>query len=158
MSRYHYDYRKLLGFLKKTGIIYVAAIAAYLPLNIYNGYFNQANLLLNMLKDLVFDGTLYHLWYLPASMLGMLIAWQVVQKLDYSKGLIVAGLLYLIGLFGDSYYGIAVKLPGVKSICDKTAYKLLRSGEIRSFVIGRHYCIPKLNILKYLELVDKSGA
>ena len=96
----------------------MAAIAAYLPLNIYNGYFNQANLLLNMLKDLVFDGTLYHLWYLPASMLGMLIAWQVVQKLDYSKGLIVAGLLYLIGLFGDSYYGIAVKLPGVKSIYD----------------------------------------
>ena len=43
-------------------------------------------------------------------------------------------------------------------ICDKTAYKLLRSGEIRSFVIGRHYCIPKLNILKYLELVDKSSA
>ena len=42
-------------------------------------------------------------------------------------------------------------------ICDKTAYKLLRSGEIRSFVIGRHYCIPKLNILKYLELVDKSS-
>lgn len=29
-------------------------------------------------------------------------------------------------------------------ICDKTAYKLLRSGEIRSFVIGRHYCIPKI--------------
>lgn len=43
-------------------------------------------------------------------------------------------------------------------ICDKTAYKLLRSGEIRSFVIGRRYCIPKLNILKYLELVDKSSA
>ena len=118
LSRYHYDNRKLLGFLKKTGIIYVAAIAVYLPLNIYNGYFNQANLLPNMLKDLVFDGTLYHLWYLPASMLGMLIAWQLVQKLDYSKGLIVAGLLYLIGLFGDSYYGIAVKLPGVKSIYD----------------------------------------
>ena len=118
LSRYHYDNRKLLGFLKKTGIIYVAAIAVYLPLNIYNGYFNQANLLPNMLKDLVFDGTLYHLWYLPASMLGMLIAWQLVQKLDYSKGLIVAGLLYLIGLFGDSYYGIAVKLRGVKSIYD----------------------------------------
>ena len=114
LSRYHYDNRKLLGFLKKTGIIYVAAIAVYLPLNIYNGYFNQANLLPNMLKDLVFDGTLYHLWYLPASMLGMLIAWQLVQKLDYSKGLIVAGLLYLIGLFGDSYYGIAVKLLEVQ--------------------------------------------
>lgn len=63
----------------------MAAIAVYLPLNIYNGYFNQANLLPNMLKDLVFDGTLYHLWYLPASMLGMLIAWQLVQNLTIQR-------------------------------------------------------------------------
>ena len=116
LSRYHYDNKKLFAFLKKTGIVYAAAIVVYLPLNIYNGYFNQSNLLPNMLKDLVFDGTLYHLWYLPASMLGMLIAWLLVQKFDYSKGLIVAGLLYLAGLFGDSYYGIAEKLPIIKNI------------------------------------------
>ena len=43
-------------------------------------------------------------------------------------------------------------------ICDKTAYRLLRSGEIRSFIVGRRYRIPKLNILEYLELIDKSNA
>ena len=43
-------------------------------------------------------------------------------------------------------------------ICDKTAYRLLRSGEIRSFIVGRSYRIPKLNILEYLELIDKSNA
>ena len=43
-------------------------------------------------------------------------------------------------------------------ICDKTAYRLLKSGEIKSCIVGRHYRIPKLNILKYLELVDKSSA
>lgn len=116
LSRYHYDNRKLLTFLKKTGVIYAAVIVVYLPLNIYNGYFNQSNLLPNILKDLVFDGTLYHLWYLPASMLGMLIAWQLVQKLDYPKGMAAAAILYLIGLFGDSYYGIAEKLPVIKNI------------------------------------------
>jgi len=36
-------------------------------------------------------------------------------------------------------------------ICDKTAYRLLRS-------VGRRYRIPKLNILEYLELIDKSNA
>ena len=36
-------------------------------------------------------------------------------------------------------------------ICDKTAYRLLRSGEIS-------YRITKLNILEYLELIDKSNA
>ncbi len=116
LSRYHYDHRKLLGFLKRTGVIYAMAMALYLPLNLYNGYFHQPDLLPKLLKDLAFDGTLYHLWYLPASMLGMLIAWQLVQKLDYPKGLAVAAILYLIGLFGDSYYGVAEKLPLLKSV------------------------------------------
>ena len=26
-------------------------------------------------------------------------------------------------------------------ICDKTAYRLLKSGEIKSFIVGRHYRI-----------------
>ena len=43
-------------------------------------------------------------------------------------------------------------------ICDKPAYRLLKSGEIKSFIVGRHYRIPKLNILEYLELIDKSNA
>lgn len=43
-------------------------------------------------------------------------------------------------------------------ICDKTAYRLLKSGEIKSFIVGRHYRIPKLNMLEYLELIDKSNA
>lgn len=43
-------------------------------------------------------------------------------------------------------------------ICDKTAYRLLKSGTIKSFIVGRRYRIPKLNILEYLELVDKSTA
>ena len=43
-------------------------------------------------------------------------------------------------------------------ICDKTAYRLLKSGEIKSFIVGRHYRIPKLNIMEYLELIDKSTA
>ncbi len=118
LSRYHCDNSRLLGFLKKTGIVYMAAVVLYLPLNLYGGYFDQTSLLPNILKDLVFDGTLYHLWYLPASMLGMLIAWRLVHKLDYQKGLAVAAVLYLIGLFGDSYYGIAEKLPVIKRSYD----------------------------------------
>lgn len=43
-------------------------------------------------------------------------------------------------------------------ICNKTAYRLLKSGKIKSFIVGRSYRIPKLNILEYLELIDKSIA
>lgn len=119
LSRYHDSDRKLRHFLKKTGWIYGASILLYLPLNFRNGYFSQSQLLPELLKDLIFDGTLYHLWYLPASMLGMLIAWKLVEKLDFSKGLVMALLLYLVGLFGDSYYVVVEKLPLLKAFYDR---------------------------------------
>lgn len=44
--------------------------------------------------------------YLPASLLGAIISWYLVKWFDYPKALTAAGILYLIGLFGDSYYGL----------------------------------------------------
>lgn len=43
-------------------------------------------------------------------------------------------------------------------ISTKTGYRLLKSGAIKSFVVGRRYRIPKLYIFEYLELVDKVPA
>ena len=81
ISQYAFDNRKLKTFLKKTAVIYGISILVCLPLNLYNGYFSGAHLLPKLLQDLIFDGTLYHLWYLPASMLGAGIAWLAVRKL-----------------------------------------------------------------------------
>lgn len=41
-----------------------------------------------------------------------------MEKLDYYKGLAVAAALYLVGIFGDSYYGIVGRLPVVKKFYD----------------------------------------
>lgn len=111
ISRYHYCAEKLGVFMRKTALIYGIAILVYIPINLYNGYFKMDHLLPNMIKDIVFDGTLYHLWYLPASITGGTIAWYLVKKLDYKKAFIVAAVLYLIGLLGDSYYGLIEKIP-----------------------------------------------
>ncbi len=111
ISRYVRNAEKLGAFVKKTALIYVAAIFIYIPVNIYNGYFRVDNLLPNIIKDVVFNGTLYHLWYLPASIIGAVIAWYLVKKLNYPKAFAAAALLYLIGLFGDSYYGITKQVP-----------------------------------------------
>lgn len=111
ISRYHYQTAKLCVFVKKTLMIYAAAIALYIPVNLYNGYFQMEYLLPNLIKDIVFDGTLYHLWYLPASVIGGVIAWGLVKKLDYRKAFAVAAALYLVGLFGDSYYGVIANVP-----------------------------------------------
>ena len=74
ISRYTCNAEKLGAFIKKTTLIYGVAILLYIPINVYNGYFKMDNLLPNIIKDIVFDGTLYHLWYLPASIIGAAIA------------------------------------------------------------------------------------
>mgnify|MGYP000339429429 FL=1 len=110
ISRYAYNNSKLWMFVKKTALIYGVAMLIYIPINIYNGYFRMDNLLPNIIKDIVFDGILYHLWYLPASIIGATIAWYLVRKFDYGAALIMTGILYFIGLFGDSYYGLSEKI------------------------------------------------
>lgn len=118
VRKYSCNNEKLWSFVKKTALIYVVAMVVYIPINIYTGYFGMDNLLPNIIKDIFFDGTLYHLWYLPASIMGGMIAWFLVKKLDYGKAFLVTFILYLIGLFGDSYYGISEKVSVVANMYD----------------------------------------
>lgn len=118
ITRYSRNADKLFKFIKKTALIYAAAIIIYLPINIYNNYFDMENLLPNIIKDIVFDGTLYHLWYLPASIIGAAIAWVLVKKTTYKTAFAVGAFLYLVGLFGDSYYGISENIPILNGFYD----------------------------------------
>ena len=115
ISRYARDTDRLEHFFKKTGVIYVGAILLYAPVNLYSGYFQQSLLVPNLLKDILFNGTFYHLWYLPAAMTGAALAWYLVRKYDWKRALATAFLLYGIGLFGDSYYGIIRPIPGISA-------------------------------------------
>lgn len=96
---------RVIGFLKKTLLLYAAAIALYLPLNFYTGYFEK-NTALSVLRDVLFSGTAYHLWYFPAVLLGVIIVVVLKKHLPDALVWIICGALYIIGLFGDSYYGI----------------------------------------------------
>lgn len=114
ISRYSRDGQKLLSFVKKTVFIYALAIVVYIPVNIYNGYFRMTPLLPELIKDILFDGTLYHLWYLPASAIGGSLAWYLAKRSGYKKAFAVTAVLYILGLFGDSYYGFAERIPAFR--------------------------------------------
>lgn len=111
------DSRPLHTFLKKTGLLYLAAVLLYLPVNFYAGHFQDAGIW-DILRMLLFDGTFYHLWYLPAAMLGVLIACFLGKKLPFKAVLFVCLFLYLLGLTGDSYYGLVLTMPALKSFYD----------------------------------------
>ncbi|ADZ83239.1 acyltransferase family protein [Cellulosilyticum lentocellum] len=117
----------LYAFIKKIGWLYLVASIMYLPLNIYKGDFTNPFTLLEGIKSIVFNGTFYHLWYLPALILGMSIVYGLKQKLSTRLVFIICIVLYIIGLFGDSYFGFTQEVPivsglyeGIFSVCDYT--------------------------------------
>ncbi len=108
------DIARLKDYTKKIAKIYFLSIMIYLPVNIYNGYFTNFNIIM-LLKDIFINGTFYHLWYFPALILGIWVTYLLVNMFNKKTSLIVV-FLYLIGIFGDAYYGISVNIPFLKFI------------------------------------------
>ncbi len=104
--------QKLKKFLQKTAVLYGAATCIYLPVKIYA---KQCNIGLGgWLKEIFFDGTFYHLWYLPAVILGCLLLVGMMHLLSPVAIAAVTVLLYLIGTGGDSYYQLVSQIPALK--------------------------------------------
>lgn len=99
---------RLWFHLKKMGLLYAAAALLYAPVMVYAGQFTQFHSVGSVLKALLVDGTFYHLWYLPASITGILVLVLLARACRNRWNLLVpaVALLYLIGLGGDTYYGL----------------------------------------------------
>lgn len=93
-------------FWKRTGLLYLCAAALYMPLTWYAGQLTS-----DLVRRFFTDGTFYHLWYFPAVLLGVPVAFGLL-RLGRSAALAAASGLYLIGLGGDSYWGLAAQIPG----------------------------------------------
>ena len=107
------NWRTLGRFWKRTLVLYLCAAALYLPLNWYSGTLPRT--LGQGLRQLLVDGTFYTLWYFPAVLLGVLVA-RGLHRLGLPAALTVAGLLYLVGLGGDSYYGLLSSIPAFETL------------------------------------------
>jgi len=112
------DYKALKIYLKKTAFIYLLVVLMYLPLNIYTGRTAEMLKPSSLIRELAFGGTFYHLWYLPASMLGLLAVCILLNSFNWKGVLFITGLLYTAALLGDSYYGLALKFDGLKNFYD----------------------------------------
>ena len=107
------QWRSLGRFWRKTLLLYGLAILLYLPLNWYTGSPSGWG----WVKALLTDGTFYHLWYFPALLLGVPLA-RLLARLGMPAALTLAGVLYLIGLGGDSYYGLTAQVPALAQCYD----------------------------------------
>lgn len=101
-------------FLKKTAIIYAASAALYLPINVYAGHLRGWGLL-DLVQQVLFEGTFYHLWYLPAALLGAWLTSLLMRRTSRGVCAAIVTALYVLGLLGDSYWGLIEGVPGVSS-------------------------------------------
>lgn len=107
-------YRQI-GHLAK---LYLISIVLYLPLMIYSGYFKEDFTIGNLFKDILINGTFYHLWYLPAAITGLAIVGLLLRYCKDWTVFVISLVLYLFGLLGDSYYGIVTMVPWLQKLYD----------------------------------------
>lgn len=108
------DPGQLRKSLKKLCLLYGGSILLYLPLGFYAGHY-RALYFTDALRMLLFDGSFYHLWYFPAAIMGILLVFALKRVMKLRWVCVISVALYVIGLFGDSYFGLAEKLPPVKA-------------------------------------------
>lgn len=92
------------NYTQKILNLYLISILIFLPINIYSGYFKLLDFT-SFIKDILLNGTFYHLWYFPSLLLGLWITYYLLKKLDIKASGIIVMILYIIGMFGDNYFG-----------------------------------------------------
>ena len=112
------DTLNLFKFLKKTLFLYLIAVIIYLPVNIYAGEFYSNIDIIGIIRIIFLDGTFYHLWYLPAVIVGCIFVFLLSKKLSIKKIFIISLLLYIFGLMGDSYYGLIKNIYFINEFYD----------------------------------------
>ncbi|MBQ7781839.1 MAG: acyltransferase [Lachnospiraceae bacterium] len=165
-------YTKIWHSIRKTGLLYLAATILYLPIQIYKFIQgikvaevlqNEAavqqlvtsenvqgvDIVGNILKVIVFEGTYYHLWYLPAAMLGMCVVVLLLRYLP-KQAMTISIVLYGVGLLGDSYYGAIVGIPLLKSVYDGIfiVFSYTRNGLFMAplfLLLGRKIALDKIS-------------
>mgnify|MGYP001852729459 CR=1 FL=1 len=102
ITRHPGSRERVRRYVRRSIATYLLATAAYLPLMAYAG--NLPGSVPAFLLWLLVDGTVYHLWYFPALVLGLAVCC-ALSRLGVRVALVAAATLYLVGVGGDSYFG-----------------------------------------------------
>lgn len=97
-------------YTKRIAIIYLVWSLIYGVNDFYHSYQEQNQDLLRAilfyLRDLVFLGGHFHLWYFPALLFAVTALYFGIRMMTLNKLLLLSIGLYVIGMFGDAYFGV----------------------------------------------------
>lgn len=98
--------------------IYVIWSVLYLPLMIVTwiqGGFDL-NSIIRLIRDFLFNGTYYHLWFLPALLMGIPFIYVLYTKLQKHWMLWISLTLYVMGMMINVYGNTLLEVPVIGSI------------------------------------------
>ena len=104
----------VIPYIKKLFSIYLFWSLIYIPIELLKMIGTNTlniNNLLNYLKFIVVQGSFLHLWYFPAIIIAIYVLHKLLKNATLSTVSILAGIIYAIGMLGDSYYGILTYFP-----------------------------------------------
>lgn len=108
----------LKRYLWRLARIYLIWTVIYLPYTLWNyasvGF--SIGGLLGWIRDFFLNGSYYHLWFLPAMMLGMVIVYYLFEKKGMVFTLKVTLALYIIGYIINIYGPLWASLPGISIV------------------------------------------
>lgn len=122
MSREWNDYeniRYLKHYLFRIFRIYALWTIVYLPCNYLilqgDGGITFASIL-RYLRDVCFNGSYYHLWFLPALMFAVFAVYMLHSRFRLKTIMIISLILYLIGMLGNVYGNFLYDIPLISSV------------------------------------------
>ena len=107
----HFEIQTTFSYIQKLIRLYLIWSVIYLPLTYLKYYHGDGKPLLHHIIDycrrLLFTGTYFHFWYFPALCLAvLLVSGLLTGKAKPFQIFGISIIFYLIGLAGQSYYGL----------------------------------------------------
>lgn len=107
-----------LTYIKRVLRLYLIWSIIYLPCIAF-WYIKNKKTPLLYIKEILFDGSYLHLWYLPSLAVGIVIVSFLYKKMGIKLAFALACILYVIGLFDTVWYKTACSFsPDIKKIVD----------------------------------------
>lgn len=114
---------RILHALKKIGKLYLLWSGIYFPVSLVRSLEEGVGLSFALkvwVKKFILSGSYGHLWYLHGTLTALLLLWVVKKRrIGMPCVLAVGTVLYLIGLFGQSWYGMGASFfesEGVRNV------------------------------------------
>lgn len=148
------DWDIVKNYIKRLIQLYLVWSIVYLPVNIYLVVTKEKIFIgiLDYLKDIFFVGSFIPLWYFPALIFGVLVIHFLMKKLSITKVMAISFFIFVIGLFGDAYYGLLFSAPKLKNIYDM--YLLVFETTRNGLFFGMFF----ISLGIYLQKKRKSGS